>query len=48
MNDQRRKIGDLDKELKNANWQIQNLTTLSLEKDVAIEKLTKKLSKATQ
>ena len=39
MNDQRRKIGDLDKELKNANWQIQNLTTLGLEKDVQIEKL---------
>ena len=47
MNDQKRKIIDLDKELKNANMHIQNLSLLNNDKDMIIEKLTKKLKKQT-
>ena len=45
MNDQKRKIVDLEKELKNANQHIQQLTHINQEKDLMIEKLNKKLVK---
>lgn len=48
MNDQKRKIGDLEKELKSANQHIQHLTQLNYEKDAIIEKLNKKIAKAQQ
>ena len=48
MNDQKRKIIDLEKELRNANMHIQNLSLLNTDKDMIIEKLTKKLQKQTQ
>ena len=46
MNDQKRKITDLEKELKSANLHIQNLTGLNSEKDQLIDKLNKKLVKS--
>ena len=48
MNEQKRKILDLEKELKNANMHIQNLSLLNNDKDIQIEKLQKKLQKQTQ
>jgi len=47
MNEQKRKIGELEKELKNANMHIQNLSLLNNDKDNIIEKLNKKLQKQT-
>ena len=47
MNEQKRKIIDLDKELRNANMHIQNLSLLNNDKDLTIEKLQKKLQKQT-
>ncbi len=43
MNDMKRKVFDLDKELRNANMHIQNLSLLNTDKDMIIEKLEKKL-----
>lgn len=48
MNEQKRKIIDLDMELKNANMHIENLSLLNNDKDNIIDKLTKKLQKQTQ
>ena len=48
LNDQKRKIIDLEKELKQANMHIQNLSLLNNDKDNIIEKLQKKLQKQTQ
>ena len=48
MQEQKRKITDLEKELKNANMHIQNLSLLNNDKDNIIEKLNKKLQKQTQ
>ena len=45
MNEQKRKITELEKELKNANMHIQNLSLLNNDKDNIIEKLNKKLQK---
>ena len=45
MNDQKKKIGDLEKELKNANDHIQNLSLINHDKDLIIEKLNRKLQK---
>lgn len=47
MNDQKRKIIDLERELKSANIHIQNLSLLNNDKDIVIEKLQKKLKKQT-
>ena len=48
MTEQKRKISELEKELKSANMHIQNLSLLNNDKDNIIEKLNKKLQKQTQ
>lgn len=48
LNDQKKKVTELEKELKSANQHIQNLSILQEEKETVITKLTKKVTKLEQ
>jgi len=45
LNDQKKKIVDLEHELKSANEHIQYLSQLNQDKDINIQKLTRKFEK---